>query len=197
MQNDLAEILKKLRAEKNISQKDLAEMLYVDRSTVASWETGRRVPDAMMLTRIATCFGTDVNTLIGSACKISREPTVMVVDDEKIILNGSVSAVRRAMPGATVHGFSKPSAALDFARGERVDLAFVDIQMGSVNGLDLCRSLLEIDPNVNVVFLTARVDYSFPAWSTGACGFIVKPLTAKKIEEQLQRLRYPTVSDTE
>lgn len=191
MSLEFSEILKQLRTEKRISQKKLAELLYIDRSTVASWETGRRTPDTVMLTKIAACLDTDVRVLIGTAAKASRVPNVMLVDDEKIILTGSRSALEKAMPNATVQCFLKPSAALAYARENHVDLAFVDIEMGSVSGLDLCRTLLEINPSMNVVFLTAHTEYSFPAWNTGACGFLTKPLTAQKIQEQLTHLRFP------
>ena len=191
MSNDFPELLKNLRLQKKLSQQTLANMMYVDRSTVASWETGRRIPDTATLARLAVCLGTDVSTLFGSSAKDDHQINVMVVDDEKIILTGSLTTLEKAMPQAAVWGFRKPSEAIDFACSNRVDLAFVDIEMGSVSGLDLCRKLLAINPNMNVIFLTAHIDYSFSAWNTGACGFLLKPLTARKIREQLSQLRFP------
>ena len=41
------------------------------------------------------------------------------------------------------------------------------------------------------MFLTAYADYSLDAWNTDACGFMVKPLTAEDVREQLKKLRYP------
>ena len=46
-------------------------------------------------------------------------------------------------------------------------------------------------PHTNVVFLTAYAEYSFDAWDTGACGFLLKPLSAQSVRGQLGRLRYP------
>lgn len=63
--------------------------------------------------------------------------------------------------------------------------------MGIVSGLDVCRELLEINPRTNVVYLTAYSGYSLDAWSTGASGFMLKPLTPEGIREQLKNLRYP------
>lgn len=60
-----------------------------------------------------------------------------------------------------------------------------------MNGLDLCRKLLEINPRTNVVFLTSYMEYSFNAWDTGAYGFLMKPLSKKDVEKQLTRLRFP------
>ena len=38
--------------------------------------------------------------------------------------------------------------------------------------IDLCRTLLEINPRTNIVFLTAYADYSLDAWQTEASGVI-------------------------
>jgi DNA-binding LytR/AlgR family response regulator len=63
--------------------------------------------------------------------------------------------------------------------------------MGKTSGFELCRTLLEINPRTNVVFLTAYSDYAVDAWSTGASGFLLKPITPEGVQEQLNRLRYP------
>ena len=67
----------------------------------------------------------------------------------------------------------------------------MDIELGTASGLDLCKTLLEINPRTNIVFLTAYADYSLNAWRTEASGFLLKPLTAEDVKEQLRRLRYP------
>ena len=60
-----------------------------------------------------------------------------------------------------------------------------------MSGLDLCETLLDIDPRINVVFLTAFGEYSLDAWSTGASGFLVKPITVDGVKAQLKNLRHP------
>ena len=95
------------------------------------------------------------------------------------------------MPNAAVTGFTRPSEAVEYAQVNRIALAFLDIEIGKTNGLDLCRTLLSINPRTNVVFLTAYIEYSFDAWSTGASGFLLKPITPETVREQLQKLRYP------
>ena len=57
--------------------------------------------------------------------------------------------------------------------------------------MELCRTLLAINPRTNVVYLTAYSDYAVDAWSTGASGFMLKPITPEGIEAQLKKLRYP------
>ncbi len=191
MHTIFAETLRRLRTERALSQQDLAERMNVARSTVARWETGSRLPDVAMLARLARCLGVEVDTLLRAAEESGEAPNVMMVDDRKIILSGGLPILEEVMPKATVVGFTRPSEAVEYARTNRVALAFLDIELGKISGFDLCRTLLEIDPRTNVVFLTAYVDYSFDAWSTGASGFMLKPITAEGVRAQLRKLRYP------
>ena len=183
--------LNRLRTEKGLSQRELAERLYVTRSTVARWENGSRQPDAAMISRLAQCVGVDVNTLLSMAAVCDDSPNVIMVDDRRIILSGGLPVLKHVLPFAVVTGFTRPSEALEYARNNRVALAFLDIEMGRTSGLDLCRELLEIDPHTNVVFLTAYMEYSFDAWSTGASGFMLKPITMEGVRAQLKNLRHP------
>ena len=81
--------------------------------------------------------------------------------------------------------------AIEYAKTNRIALAFLDIELRNANGLDLCRKLLEINPRTNVVYLTAYSEYSLDAWSTGASGFMLKPITPESVRKQLKNLRYP------
>lgn len=186
-----AETLKKLRTESGLSQRELAGRVFVTRSTVARWESGNRLPDAAMISRLSQCLDVDVNTLLSVAAQSDETPNVIMVDDRKIILAGGLSVLEQAMPNATVIGFTRPSEALDYARANRIALAFLDIELGKTNGLELCRALLNINPRTNVVYLTAYSGYSLEAWDTGASGFMLKPITPEGVQAQLKKLRYP------
>ena len=186
-----AETLRKLRMEKGLSQSQLGKLLFVNHSTVARWESGSRLPDAAMIPRLAACLGVDANTLFNIAAKSDEAPNIILVDDSRVILTEGLSVLEEVMPNATVTGFIWPQEAIDYAKTNRVALAILDIELGSASGLDLCRTLLEINPRTNLVFLTAYADYSLDAWSTEACGFMLKPLTADSIRKQLKKLRYP------
>ena len=186
-----ADTLKKLRTEKGFSQRELAERMYVTRTAITKWESGNRLPDAAMIKRLSEVLGVDVNTLLSAVAESDECPGVIMVDDNTVILNGGLSIIEEVIPNASVTGFTKPSEAIDFAKANRVALAFLDIEMGTVSGLDVCRKLLEVNPHTNVVYLTAYGNYSLDAWSTGACGFMLKPITPEGVKEQLKKLRYP------
>ena len=191
MSMHFANTLKNLRTEKGLSQRELADQMYVTRSTVARWENGSRLPSAVVIARLAECLSTDFNILMNAAVESEEAPNVIIVDDRKIILTGALPILEEAMPNAVITGFTRPSQAVEYAKTNRVALALLDIEMGRTSGLDLCRTLLEINSRTNVVYLTAFIEYSFDAWSTGACGFMLKPITAEGVREQLKKLRYP------
>ena len=186
-----SQILKKLRTEKGISQTQLAQKLFVDRSTITRWENGSRLPNNMMISRISKLFGADINLLLNAAAESDESLDVMLVDDAKIILQGSIPVLEEVLPNATICGFTRPSEAVEYAKANRIALALLDIELGKTSGLDLCRTLLEINPRTNVIYLTAYTGYAYEAWSTGACGFMRKPLTVESVQVQLKNLRYP------
>ena len=183
-----AEMLRARRSECGYSQQQLAEKVYVNRSTIAKWESGTRLPDLNMIHRLADALGTDVNALLSAVSNSEESLNIIIVDDEKLILSMGIPVLEEALPGSVITGFTKPSEALAFARSNSVALAFLDIEMGRFSGLELCRELLKINPGTNVVFLTGYRDYSFDAWDTGARGFLLKPLTADAVRAQLSRL---------
>ena len=191
MNTPFAETLKRLRAEKGLSQRELAEAMFVTRPTIARWENGSRLPNATMMSQLANCLGVDAGLLLNSAAESDESPRVIMVEDRDIVLSGSLAVLKEVMPNATIAGFSWPSEAVEYAKANRVSLAFLDIELGSTNGLELCRSLLDINPRTNVVFLTAYSNYALDAWETGASGFMLKPITPEGVRAQLANLRHP------
>ena len=158
-----AETLKKLRKEKGITQEQLGKQVFVNHSTIARWESGTRLPDAEMVFRIADVLGADINTLMTAALQSDEAPNVIIVDDNKILIADSIPVLEEVMPNAAITGFIWPQEAIEFAKTNRVALAFLDIELGTASGLDLCGTLLEINPRTNVVFLTSYPDYAIDA----------------------------------
>ena len=118
------------------------------------------------------------------------ELNVIILEDRKFIVKGSLTVIEEVLPNANIVGFTQPSAAIDFAKKNKISPAFLDIELGKTNGLDLCKKFRDINPRTNIIFLTAYVEYSFEAWSTGASGYLLKPITVENLRAQLKNLRY-------
>lgn len=188
MNSEFSKILKKKRYEMGISQETLAKKLFVTKAAVSNWEKGKRIPDTDMVIKIAKCLDIDISVLMSDG---NETPNVIIVDDDMIILKGSIPIIKSVIPNASVIGFTHPSKAIEYAKNNKVALAFLDIALGNTSGLELCSTLLEINPRTNVVFVTAYSNYSLDAWGTRAVGFILKPITAESVSEMVKRLRYP------
>lgn len=188
MNSEFSKILKKKRYEMGITQETLAKKLFVTKAAVSNWEKGNRIPDTDMVIKIAKCLDIDISVLMSDG---NETPNVIIVDDDMIILKGSIPIIKSVIPNASVIGFTHPSKAIEYAKNNKVALAFLDIALGNTSGLELCSTLLEINPRTNVVFVTAYSNYSLDAWGTRAVGFILKPITAESVSEMVKRLRYP------
>ena len=191
MSQTFTDLLKELRIQKGLSQQQLADKMIVTRPTVARWESGDRIPDALTIKRLAEVLGVEASFLLVSLETNQERPNIILVDDRKIVLRGGLRVLKEALPDANITGFSKGKEAIEYAKDNRVALAFLDIELQGMTGLDLCRDLLEINPHTNVVYLTAYNAYSLDAWGTGASGFMVKPITVEGVKEQLKHLRHP------
>ena len=181
--------LRELREKKNISQNKLAELLEVDRSAVAHWESGDRIPSTKLLMKLARVLEVDISVLMNDQSDNKSDFLVMIVDDEAIALQGAKNIVADALPDALVVAFKRSSEALEFARNNTISLALLDIEIGKVSGLDLSQMIHEITPSTTIIFLTAYPDYALDAWSTYAGGFLVKPLKKNELLKQLDMLR--------
>ena len=192
MSEGISQNLRQLRQKAGLTQEQLAVKMYVDRSTIARWEKGYRIPDLIQLQRLAACMDVTVADLIENPpLTEAKRPLILVVDDEKTVLEGSLRVLAEVLPGTEIVGFTKPSEAILYCKKHPVNVAFLDIEIGKSSGLDLCRRLTEILPMLNVIFLTAYAKYSLDAWETQACGFLVKPLAAEDVKAVMAKLRVP------
>ena len=64
MNNLFADVLRKMRMKKGLNQLQLANLMFVNKATVSKWESGKRLPDAAMITRLARVLEVDVGALL-------------------------------------------------------------------------------------------------------------------------------------
>ncbi len=116
---------------------------------------------------------------------------IYVVDDEPIICEGAMSAIRDAAPQAQTESFTDPFLAWEHLQKEQVDVIFLDIEMPGVNGIDLAKKIKAVQPACNIIFVTAYPQYQTDAWEMRASGYVLKPLSRERIREELAELRHP------
>ena len=186
----LGQNLRALRTERRLSQEKLADMLFVTRNAVSNWESGTRIPDIIMLSRLASALNVPLETLLRGE-ETEAQPSLIIVEDEAVILKGFVHIVSQTLPDASVIGFQTGAEAVRFAGSNRVDIAFVDIELFDESGLSVAERLCAINPRTNIIFLTGHTEYTVDALHLHCSGYLLKPLTPEKIKTEMAHLRYP------
>lgn len=118
---------------------------------------------------------------------------MLCIDDEPLMLKMLEMAIKEARPDADVKSFRKQTELLEEAKTNGCDIAFLDIHMRGMNGVELAKELKGINPKMNIIFVTGFSEYAGEAMGLHASGYIMKPVTKEKIETELEDLRFPTV----
>ena len=118
-----------------------------------------------------------------------RPLRALVVDDELNIRQTLALCLKQL--GCDVAQAGSGAAALEALRDRPVDLAFLDLRLGSENGLDVLRQMLATRPALDVVIITAyaSVDSAVEAMRCGAQDYLPKPFTPAQIRHLVDRTR--------
>ena len=113
---------------------------------------------------------------------------VLIVDDDPDMT--SIFSLGLQDEGFEVYTHNDPLEVLSQFRPNFYDLLLVDISMPKMNGIDLSRQLLELDPNVKICFITAgeaNIEVLRELYPTRGIGcFIRKPVT---IDQLVRRVK--------
>lgn len=111
------------------------------------------------------------------------------MDDEMLALEDSYEAVLAVLPDADVIPCETVSDALRAAE-EPIDIAFLDVEMPGMSGMELAAKLQEKYPKINIIFVTAFTQYAYEAYNLLASSYCVKPIFVDDIKKAMNNLRY-------
>ena len=113
----------------------------------------------------------------------------IAVDDEALMLGALAAAVEASEDIASVARFSDCEEALEYAKGNPVDIAFLDINMRGMGGLALADKILAARPNCKIVFCTGYEEYALPAFKLHASGYLMKPISAEDVQGEIDNIK--------
>ena len=116
---------------------------------------------------------------------------IIAVDDEKISLESLVSSIRAIVAEDEVVSFRYPEDALEYVKENSCDIAFLDISMAGMTGVELAEELKKYNSEINIVFCTGYGTYRDAAFELHASGYLMKPITPEKVKSELENLRRP------
>ncbi len=111
--------------------------------------------------------------------------TVIVVDDEELARQDLIRTLEVVDPECEVQGFALPRDVLAFAQDTKVDVAFLDIEMPGMNGLELAKRLKDLWPDVHIIFATSYENYAVDAFALHATGYLLKPVRREELAREL------------
>ena len=118
---------------------------------------------------------------------------ILCVDDEPLALQMLELSIQKARPEAEVIGFEEPGDLIDEAKENGCDIAFLDIHMSEMDGVEAAKRLKQINPKMNIIFVTGFSEYTGDAMRLHASGYIMKPVNKDKVAAELDDLRFPIV----
>ncbi len=113
----------------------------------------------------------------------------IAVDDEIYMLETLQEAVSASSDIELVESFSSCSAALAYAKDNPIDVAFLDINMRGIGGLELAEKLMELQPRCKIIFCTGYEEYAISAFRLHASGYLMKPITPEAVQKELDHIK--------
>ncbi|MFI3277687.1 MAG: LytTR family DNA-binding domain-containing protein [Rikenellaceae bacterium] len=109
----------------------------------------------------------------------------VAIDDEPIALKIITEYCNR-YGGIELVTFTDPLRGVEFVRDREVDLLFLDIEMGGVNGVELARDMVQ---SMALVFTTAYAQFAIDGFDLDAVDFLHKPFSYTRFVKAVDRVR--------
>ena len=119
--------------------------------------------------------------------------TIFTVNSNSETLRQISDMLLDLYPDARQKSFQSSLQALAAAREEEVDVAVLDVMLPEMSGLDLGQYLKDLNPLVNLIYLTHARDYGYDAMCLHASGCLLKPVTREQLQTEFSDLRHPAI----
>lgn len=115
---------------------------------------------------------------------------IFIVDDEPLAVESLKLNITKAIgPDVSIITYTNSEAVYDDAVSMKPDIAFLDIEMPGMNGMDLAGRLKECLPGMIIIFVTAYQEYAIKAWELRVDGYLLKPASVEDIAAVLDDIR--------
>ena len=123
--------------------------------------------------------------------------TALIADDEEAPREQLRAALARLWPElAIVAASSNGAEAWDDCLAHEPAIAFLDIRMPGLTGLEVARRLAALAAPPLIIFVTAYDDHALAAFEAGAVDYVLKPVDDARLAQTLARLRARTSQST-
>lgn len=110
---------------------------------------------------------------------------IIVVDDEELALKYLKKKIKKIKPESEIIAFCNPNEAYQYMKNNNVHIAFLDIEMYGISGIELAKKLKELHKDICIIFVTGFSQYAVEAFEIHASGYLLKPPTEEAIKREL------------
>lgn len=116
--------------------------------------------------------------------------TAVLAEDESLLRQFLKKKLEKLWPDLAIVGEAEDGkSAADLIGTLRPTVAFLDIRMPEMTGLEVATAVAESSPNTHIVFVTAYHEYAVAAFERGAVDYLLKPLQEDRLVTTIERLR--------
>ena len=121
---------------------------------------------------------------------MDKQLTCVIAEDELIFRDALVNLLREEWPTlSVVAAVDDGGAALETIGERQPDIAFLDIRMPGLTGLEVAGAMAEASPRTQIVFVTAYNQYAIDAFEKGAVDYLLKPIARERLVSTIERLK--------
>ena len=113
----------------------------------------------------------------------------IIIDDEKPAIEILKRLLEKTGQICVVGSFMRAKDALLKLQNLKPDVAFLDIEMPEMSGLELAEKIIEAGNDIEIVFVTAYDKYALEAFRVNAINYLLKPLSSGDIAQTIKRLK--------
>jgi DNA-binding LytR/AlgR family response regulator len=116
--------------------------------------------------------------------------TCVIAEDEPLLRQALLDQLAQVWPQLRILAACEDGAcALEAIAEHQPHVAFLDIRMPGLSGLDVAAAATQVSPRTQIVFVTAYDQYAVDAFERGAIDYLLKPITAERLAATMQRLQ--------
>ena len=129
---------------------------------------------------------------------MSEPRTCVVAEDETILRHALVAELKRAWPALQIVAECEDGAsAVEALAEQQPDVAFLDIRMPGLTGIEVATLAADASPHTRIVFVTAYDQYAIDAFERGAIDYLLKPVKPERLDATVARLQAQDASNND
>lgn len=113
---------------------------------------------------------------------------IILVDDEPVILEDLKAMLEGYKNIEMAASYTESAEVIEELDKTKPDCAILDIEMAGMNGIDLAEKLISVNPDIEVVFVTAYNNYAAQAFEVNAIDYLLKPIRPERLNKAIEKV---------